>query len=55
MTHARVLGAATTITSRYWVDEDAVTVTAPTVAVADGWLIAAAVAHLAWWWTPEFI
>lgn len=49
------------ITSRYWVDEDAVTVTAPTVAVAaagvipDGWLIAAAVAHLAWWWTPEFI
>jgi len=32
--HARV-GAATTITSRYWVDEDAVTVTSPTVAVAD--------------------
>lgn len=34
MTTARV-GSATTITSRFWVDEEAVTVTSPTVTVVD--------------------
>lgn len=37
------------------------TAAGPTVAIAaaavipDGWLVAAAVAHLVWWWTPELV
>lgn len=37
------------------------TAAAPIVAIAaaavipDGWLIAAGVVHLVWWWTPEFV